>query len=77
MALPRLLPCHALALIQQRSCLQVDVETRDPELAALCSTARWQTMGSHPRAMLDIPVSGCNTNGLDCWVSQPKEPLWG
>lgn len=44
MALPRLLPCHALALIQQRSCLQVDVGTRDSELAALCSTARWQTI---------------------------------
>ena len=30
--------------MQQQCCLQVDLETRDFELAALCSTARWQTI---------------------------------
>ena len=39
-----LLPCPALASIWQLCCLQVDLETRDSELAALCRTARWQTI---------------------------------
>ena len=32
------------ALIWQHCCLQVDLETRDAELAAICSAARWQTI---------------------------------